>query len=241
MSTSAMIRFMVPILIARLALVLEVQADALLDFDAARQSIDLELIEDHMNFGNIQAALTILGHPSGANPNGNCTRCAILSARAMVNGPPPAGQAPGQYMDVDAAVADDGANLVMKILPDVGALGGYVNPGRQLIANRQNVVWNWLQNTRPGVFLFEQSADHVYNFVKHGGQIGLIDAATRTSTLVAAPHHCNIPSIPYPAGPPGVPGGYNYLNPAVDMGEPGEARCDNLTIYRWGNLHAVWH
>ena len=187
-----------------------------------------------MNYPAIRDAVAVLGTPGGQNPLGNCSRCAVGAARALVSGVPPAGQAAFGGIDVSAEAQQDRAVLRHLILPDL-------NPNRTIITHREQVVWTWLDRATPGVFVFEQSADHVYVFVKHGGQIALLDPATLTFAQTHAPADCIRPSGPYPAGYLGVAGGYNYLDPAVDLDDDEDPNEDSLKIYLWGDLHAVWH
>jgi hypothetical protein len=177
-----------------------------------------------MNYILIIAELIVLGTPGGANPNGNCSCCAVLAARALVAGVAPVAAAPHSAFNIDGCAATDNAVKKMNILPDS-------NGQRIGITHRQQVIWTYLERAPDGVYLFEQSEDHVYNFVKHNGQLLLIDTATCLIQLVNTQADCDVVTPAYPADE----GGYNYLNPYDDGVQ------DSLAIWRWGDLNAHYH
>ena len=178
-----------------------------------------------MNFNIIQTQMGVL-NTGPENPLGNCSVCAVLAARHLVNGTLPAGSAPGDVYSIPTQAATDHAERKMHILPDI-------NAARVGIANRQTAIWQFLQLSPPGVFVLEQSSDHVYNFIKHGGSLCLVDAATNTIKLVNSIPDCTVATPPYPSG-------YNYLDPATDDDDDEDPNDDTLSIWRWGDLAAFY-
>jgi hypothetical protein len=175
-----------------------------------------------MDLAKIRNELLILGTPGGENPEGNCTICAVMAADALMKGEPPLNRAPPDCTSVDVKAAEAGAKRVMEILPD-HMRGRHEH-------SRAYLVWCWLRTAQNGVYVFEQSSDHVYNFVVDGN-IYLIDTALCFARKVNTPGDCSVNSIPYPG-----PNGYRYLSPVPDD----DPDTDSLSVYCWGALHPYW-